>query len=572
MKTMLRLFKELKGYYRYLIAALAGMFAITAAQLITPMVTRKLIQMIELSDPTLAENALKLGLFLLILYAVQAFGQFSKSYFAHYAAWDFIHHFRLRIYNHIQGLSMGFFHDKQTGQLLSRITADTTNLEPLIAHAGPDLIANCGLFFGSAVILFFINVKLALFTLVTIPFTLICVYIYSKKVRPIFKKSHEKMGELNAQVQDKLQGMKEIQIFNKQAEAFQNLNEVSFGHRESILDALKKGAICNPLILFTNHIGVVIIIAAGGFLAASGKISASDIVAFTLYVSYFYQPMQALGQIFEQIHTATTAADRSFEILDTPSAITNGNYTPKMPVQGEIQFKDVSFSYQKENPSVLQGLSVHLPAGKTLALVGPTGIGKTTFVNLLCRFYDVDTGEILLDGKNIKEYTLPSLHASMSLVLQDIFLFHGTIAENIAFGVPKASMEEIEKAAKIANAHEFIIETEKGYQTLVGERGMRLSGGQKQRISIARAVLRNSPILILDEATASVDTKTERLIQQSLDELSRGRTTILIAHRLSTVRKADIIAVMGENGIEEQGTHEELLKLGGKYATLVANS
>ncbi len=572
MKTMLRLFKELKGYYRYLIAALAGMFAITAAQLITPMVTRKLIQMIELSDPTLAENALKLGLFLLILYAVQAFGQFSKSYFAHYAAWDFIHHFRLRIYNHIQGLSMGFFHDKQTGQLLSRITADTTNLEPLIAHAGPDLIANCGLFFGSAVILFFINVKLALFTLVTIPFTLICVYIYSKKVRPIFKKSHEKMGELNAQVQDKLQGMKEIQIFNKQAEAFQNLNEVSFGHRESILDALKKGAICNPLILFTNHIGVVIIIAAGGFLAASGKISASDIVAFTLYVSYFYQPMQALGQIFEQIHTATTAADRSFEILDTPSAITNGNYTPKTPVQGEIQFKDVSFSYQKENPSVLQGLSVHLPAGKTLALVGPTGIGKTTFVNLLCRFYDVDTGEILLDGKNIKEYTLPSLHASMSLVLQDIFLFHGTIAENIAFGVPKASMEEIEKAAKIANAHEFIIETEKGYQTLVGERGMRLSGGQKQRISIARAVLRNSPILILDEATASVDTKTERLIQQSLDELSRGRTTILIAHRLSTVRKADIIAVMGENGIEEQGTHEELLKLGGKYATLVANS
>ncbi len=572
MKTMLRLFKELKGYYRYLIAALAGMFAITAAQLITPMVTRKLIQMIELSDPTLAENALKLGLFLLILYAVQAFGQFSKSYFAHYAAWDFIHHFRLRIYNHIQGLSMGFFHDKQTGQLLSRITADTTNLEPLIAHAGPDLIANCGLFFGSAVILFFINVKLALFTLVTIPFTLICVYIYSKKVRPIFKKSHEKMGELNAQVQDKLQGMKEIQIFNKQAEAFQNLNEVSFGHRESILDALKKGAICNPLILFTNHIGVVIIIAAGGFLAASGKISASDIVAFTLYVSYFYQPMQALGQIFEQIHTATTAADRSFEILDTPSAITNGNYPPKTPVQGEIQFKDVSFSYQKENPSVLQGLSVHLPAGKTLALVGPTGIGKTTFVNLLCRFYDVDTGEILLDGKNIKEYTLPSLHASMSLVLQDIFLFHGTIAENIAFGVPKASMEEIEKAAKIANAHEFIIETEKGYQTLVGERGMRLSGGQKQRISIARAVLRNSPILILDEATASVDTKTERLIQQSLDELSRGRTTILIAHRLSTVRKADIIAVMGENGIEEQGTHEELLKLGGKYATLVANS
>ena len=568
MKTLKKLVKALRKYYIYLVIAVAGMITVSAAQLCTPMITRRLVSMVTEEHPNLAENAIILGIILLGLYLLQAVGQFFKSYFAHYAAWSFIDDYRTAIYKHVQSMSMGFFHDKQTGQLMSRITSDTSNLEPLIAHALPDLLVNCIVFIGSAVILFFINVKLALFTVITIPVTLALVWIYSTRVRPLFKRSHEKMGDLNAAIQDNLSGMKEVQIFNKQEDAFDKVRTSSGMHRDMILGALKRGAIFNPLILFTNNIGLVIVMVAGGSLAAAGEINAADIVAFTMYVAYFYQPMMSLGQIFEQIHTAITAAERSFEILEAESPVKDGEREiPKEDIKGDVEFRHVNFAYN-DGAEVLHDVSFKLEKGKTLALVGPTGIGKTTMVNLLVRFYDADRGEVLLDGVNVKDFTLKSLHDSMSMVLQDVFLFHGTIAENIAFGVDDASEEQIIEAAKAANAHEFIMATEKGYDTLVGERGMRLSGGQKQRISIARAVLRNTPVLILDEATASVDTKTERLIQEALDRLSEDRTTIIIAHRLSTVRNADIIAVMGENGIEEQGSHEELTTLGGKYAAL----
>lgn len=569
MKTLFKLLKMLKKYYIHLVLSLLGMFTMSAAQLCSPAIIRKLIQLVQNNDENIKTIALHLGLILLVIYIFQAAGQFFKSYFSHYAAWNFIDEFRQKLYCHIQNMSMGFFHDKQTGQLMSRITNDTTNLEPLIAHALPDLIVNGVLLIGSAIILFAINVRLALFTMLTVPFTVICVYIYSKKVRPMFKKSHEKMGDLNATVQDNLSGVKEIQIFNKYDDAAGKVKESSNAHRHFILGSLVRGAICNPIILFTNNLSMVIVIIAGGFLASQGDLDAADIVAFSLYVSYFYQPILSFAQISEQINTALTAAERSFEILEEESPVKDGSEVlDGKDVKGTIEYKDVCFAY-KEGRNVLNNVSIKVDAGKTLALVGPTGIGKTTFINLLTRFYDVDNGEILIDGENIKKYTLGSLHDAMSLVLQDVFLFHGTIEENIAFGVPGATKDEVIAAAKAANAHDFIMETENGYDTLVGERGMRLSGGQKQRISIARAVLRNCPILILDEATASVDTRTEKLIQQSLNELRKGRTTILIAHRLSTVRNADIIAVVGEDGIKESGTHEELMALGGVYASLV---
>lgn len=566
--TFFKLVRALHKYYFYLIVAILGMLTIAGAQLCSPMVTRKLIGLITGEAPDLASQAVRLGLILLLLYFLQMVGKFFRDYFAHYAAWSFIDDFRVSLYDHVQSMSMGYFQDKQTGQLMSRITADTSNLEPLIAHALPDLAVNSVIFVGSAVILFFINTTLALLTVTTIPATSVFVWLYSTKVRPMFKQAHEKMGDLNATLQDKLSGMKEVQVFNKQAEASADIRRFSSAHRRAILGALKRGAVFNPLILFTNNIGLVIVMIAGGILASKGEISAADIVAFTMYVAYFYQPMMSLGQILEQIHTALTATERSFEVLESESPVKDGTREIAADtVKGEIEYKHVSFSYQN-GKEVLHDVSVRIRPGQTLALVGPTGIGKTTMVNLLARFYDTCEGEITLDGINVADFTLESLHNAMSMVLQDVFLFHGTIAENIAFGVRGATREQIEQAAIAANAHEFIMSTENGYDTMVGERGMRLSGGQKQRISIARAILRNTPVLILDEATASVDTKTERLIQEAIDRLSEGRTTVVIAHRLSTVRKADMIAVMGEHGIEELGTHESLLALGGRYAAL----
>ena len=564
--------RELRKYYFLLFLAMLGLFFTATSRLIVPMVTRQLVRMITGADGELASKCIRLGAVLLILYLFQAAGQFASNYFAHIAAWSFIDGLRVRLYRHIQGMSQSYFHNKQTGQLLSRITSDTSNVEPLVAHALPDFTINVLVFIGSAAILFAINAKLAFITLSSLPVTAVLVFIYATRFRPRFKRAHEQMGELNAVIQDKLSGIREITSFNRQETCAGEVAEASRTHRNRILEALRGSAIFNPMIFFISNIGLVLVPVAGGIMASRGEIDAADVVAFTMYVSFFHQPITSLAQIVEQYNTAASALERSYEILDAQNVIKGGTLVAEpSSVKGDIEFRNVSFSYDDGKP-VLKNIDLRIDAGKTLALVGPTGIGKTTMVSLLSRFYDPTEGEILIDGVDVKSYTLNSLRSQISSVLQDVFLFHGTISENIAFGSENATFEQIVEAAKLANAHEFIIETEHGYDTLVGERGMRLSGGQKQRISIARAVLRNTPILVLDEATASVDTVTERLIRDALEKLSEGRTTILVAHRLSTVKKADLIAVMDDTGICETGTHGELMALRGKYFELVTES
>lgn len=568
MRLLIRLLNYAKKYRIHLILGSLGLVGLTVAQLYSPQILREFIGLIDGDKGELNSRSGQLAISLLIIYLLQAVFTFMKSYFLHYGAWHFIADLRTKMFKKLESLSMKYYHDKQTGQLMSRITSDTAALETLIAHAIPDLSVNIIMFFSVAVILIMINWKMALVSISLMPFVGVAVWFYATKVRPIFKTSHQKVAELSAVLQDDISGMKEIQLFNCQEKEAKRVDGVSHEHGNMIMNALTKGAIYHPLIGLLNDIGSVLVIAVGALFVLDGTMNSADIVGFILYLSKLYQPITTLGRLNEDLQNSLAAAERVFELLDTePDVLDAPDAYDIGRAKGEIKFEDVSFSYKEEIP-VLKNISVTVNPGETLALVGPTGVGKTTFISLVARFYDCVSGKIKIDGHDIKKITQKSLRDNISVVLQDVFLFNGTIAENIAYGSENATKQDIINAAKIANAHDFITATENGYETLIGERGMRLSGGQKQRISIARAVLRNSPVLILDEATASVDTQTEKLIQNAIDTVIENRTTIIIAHRLSTVRNADKIVVLKEGQIVEMGTHDELVGKNGLYAKL----
>ena len=409
---------------------------------------------------------------------------------------------------------------------------------------------------------------MAALSLVTVPLLVLISVIFAKKVRPLFRRAQAVLGELNANLQDNLSGMKEIQVFNQHEKEYKKVAGNARGHANAILGALKWSASYGSGVQFLTNISTVVVIAYGGLLASLGTIPIADIVAFLMYLALFFPPVAALARVNEDLQTAIAGAERVFDILDADTDIKEKDQpivlnNPK----GHIKFEDVSFHYI-DGIEVLREISLDIKPGQIVALVGPTGVGKTTFISLMNRFYDPVGGNIFLDGNNIKDLELRSLRDSMSNVIQDVFLFNDTVYENIAYGCPGASKEQVTEAAKVARAHSFIEDFEHGYETIIGERGVRLSGGQKQRLSIARAVLRNKPILILDEATASVDVETERLIQEAMDEVMENRTTIIIAHRLSTIKKAHKIIVLNGGEVEDVGTHDELVLRGGLYAHL----
>jgi ATP-binding cassette subfamily B protein/subfamily B ATP-binding cassette protein MsbA len=560
-----------RNYMQPLVLTILSMILLIAAQLVIPWIIKTLIAAVT-QQPISAETftlITRLTLLGLAIYILRGGLQFLRSYMAHVAGWGVVADLRKHVYDHLQRLTLRFYEDKQTGQMMSRVVNDTDLFEVLIAHAVPDVLVNVITFIGISIMLFTINWQLTLLSMIPIPLVIASLRVYAKYVQPAFRVRQRELGELNAVLNDAISGIREIKAFAREEVESERVGISIDRYRTSLLTALRLMAIYSPFIEFTSSLGTLIVIFFGGRLAYQGALPVADLVAFFLYLEMFYQPVRNLGTAWENVQQALAGASRVADLLQEDPEIHNRPDAVELTnrVQGEIRLQDVSFHYTEGEP-ILEHVNLEIPAHSVVALVGPTGVGKSTLVSLIPRFYDITGGSITLDQHDLGEVTLDSLRQQISIVLQDVFLFHGTVRDNILFGKPDATEEEMIEAAKVANAHEFISQLSDGYDTMIGERGVKLSGGQKQRISIARAVLKNAPILILDEATSSVDTETEMLIQQALERLMVGRTTIIIAHRLSTIRNADKIVVLEGRGIAEEGNHETLIQHQGLYYRL----
>ncbi len=571
MQSLKFVFQFIPKYRGVLALTILSMLLLLGVQLYAPWVVKEMVEIV--TDPAASQEDFgritQLAFLALFVFVLRAILQFVRSYMAHVAGWSVVADVRAMVYDHLQRLSLRFYEDRQTGQLMSRVVNDTDLLEHLIAHAVPDVIANTLLLVGVIVILAYMNLQLTLLSMIPVPLIVIAVQGYTKYVRPAFRARQAVLGELNAALNDNLSGIREIKAFTREAFESIRIRGYIVRYRDSMLRALRLMATFHPFIEFSASIGTIVLIYFGGQYILGQTLAIDELVAFFLYLELLYQPVRALSGVWESVQQALAGAERVDELLqEAPDIVEKSDAIElKGRAAGAIVLEDVAFRYSMGD-TVLEKINLNIRPGMVVALVGPSGVGKTTLANLISRFYDVSGGGISLDGYDIRDLTVQSVRQQISIVLQDVFLFHGTAGENILFGCQGATEEEMLAAAKIANAHSFITNLHDGYDTLIGERGVKLSGGQKQRIAIARAVLKDAPILILDEATSSVDTRTEKLIQQALEQLMAGKTVIVIAHRLSTIRNADLIVVLDGSQIIESGTHEELISNDGLYKRL----
>lgn len=560
-----RMLKLAKPWWGAMLITVAALIISSLLNLVTPEAIRQLTALLQTPENITVSVLITYVVILAGSYLLRALFRFISMWQAHVAAWGFVGHLTTICYEKLESLSMRYYSNKQTGEIMSRMINDTRQLELLIAHSIPDMATNVIVIVGVCVMIFRINPLLALFTMIPVPFIIILSRLFVTKVSPLFKINQEVLAGLNGRVQDNLSGMKEIQAFNMEKRESLSMKEYCKHYSFVNIRANFYNAMYHPAVEFMTSIGTVIVMGVGGVFAMRGTMSTADIVGFFMYLSLFYSPLSALARLAEDIQVSNACAGRVIELLDTESEVKEAENAEDIPVgSGDVEFCDVSFGYDNDK-KVLNGISFHVKPGEMLALVGATGVGKTTIVSLLERFYDPESGSIKIDGNDISGATFKSLRDNISIVLQDVFLFNGSIYDNIAYGVESATEEEVYEAAKIACADEFIREMPEGYRTAIGERGVRLSGGQKQRIAIARAVLRKTPILILDEATSAVDNETEAQIQKAIENLSGRHTLIVIAHRLTTIMKADDIIVLRDGKIAEEGTHSQLMEKCGIY-------
>ena len=566
--------KRLLAYYKpHMKMFWADMFfaAVSAGiALSIPLIVRYVTNtLIYLPAEEIVQKIVLIAIGLVLLIGVDFFCKFFIGNYGHVMGAKIEYNMRAEIFNHMQKLSFTFYDDQKVGQLMSRITTDLFDITELLHHGPENIILSVLKIAGALAILTSINPTLTLAAFVVLPFMFAYAFVLNRKMKGAFRRNRQKIAEINAQIEDNLSGIRVVKSFaNEEVE-----NEKFKVGNDGFLSAKKNsyffmGSFQAGVGSFTTMIQVCVIV-VGSLLIAKGQLEITDLLTFLLYIGVFTDPIRTLIDFTEQFQNGYSGFERFLEIMDTePDIADTPDAVELTDVKGDIAFEDVTFRYNDNSETVLNHVNLQVPAGSYMALVGSSGAGKTTLCSLIPRFYDVNSGTIRIDGKDIRKVTLKSLRSQIGIVQQDVYLFAGTIYENIAYGKPGATMEEVVAAAKNANAHDFIMSFPDGYDTDIGQRGIKLSGGQKQRLSIARVFLKNPPILIFDEATSALDNESEKVVQDSLESLAKNRTTFVIAHRLTTIQNAQKILVLTEEGIAESGTHKELLEKKGIYEKL----
>lgn len=568
MQTLKKFIKYYKPYKAVFFIDLLCATIISAIDLAFPQLLRTLTKTLFAGAPGKIISALiPITIGLLVAYIIQTACRYYVTYAGHMMGARMERDMRKELFDQYEKLSFSYYDQNNSGQMMSKLVSDLFDISELAHHGPENLFISLIKIIGSFIFLFMINRMLAVPMLILVVLMLVFSYGQNKKMQETFMDNRRKIGDINSSLQDTLAGIRVVQSFANERieqEKFNRSNENFLISKDANYRCM--GSFMSGNAFFQGMMYLITLV-FGGFLIAHGRMEASDLAMYALYIGIFISPIQILVELTEMMQKGLSGFRRFLEVVETePDIVDAADAKPLKNVKGNVCYEDVSFHYSDDDTPVLSHVSFEIPAGKSIALVGPSGSGKTTICSLLPRFYDVTEGRVTIDGNDVRKLTLESLRSQIGLVSQDVYLFGGSIKDNIAYGKPDATMDEIVDAAKKANIHDFIMELPDKYDTFVGERGTRLSGGQKQRISIARVFLKNPPVLILDEATSALDNESERFIQKSLEELAKDRTTITIAHRLSTIRNADEILVVADCGIAERGTHEELLAQDGIYA------